>query len=231
MRVNRLLPAFFVGMVLALWLAVPAIANVSLYSYLDTGGEGSGIATLQKGYVDFYSPGSHGIHLEVRVDYAIFAPGTYSDAGLDFTPYSSYSSLSDTDYVYAYQLHNQPYSEDVWNGFYMPRFSESYNFGYSDPKLGPFTGDVNPYLFSGGTVIWFNFFSGGLLSNKSSYVFLIASPYYPDIFPVSVINHSLSDQQDMPVPGAPPVVPIPGAMALAAMGLGTIFFGRLRRRF
>ena len=244
-RRNRTLPAvFFVGIAMTLLLAEPVGAIGSLYSYLT--GAGSGIVTLGKGQVEFQSYSTDLIkdytQLYAKVDYAIFAPGTYSSAGLNFSPYSSSSSLSDTDYVYAYQLHNlpqqagQPKNVDIYVGIIMPHFSvEGYNFGYSDPVPNVetptpiFSGDVKPSLIVVGTAIVYSFLSEDLQVGESSYVLLIASPYSPDIFPVTVMNHSLTDQQDMPVPAV--VVPIPGAMALAAMGMGTIFVGRLRRRF
>jgi hypothetical protein len=237
MRINRMLSAFFVGMVMALVLAVPVQANESLLSYLTTGG-GSGIPTLQKGQQSFSSSGS-GYNLIVNVDYAVFAPGTYnlgfSSLPNFLNPTANYV-LKSTDYVYAYQMHNLAGSVFV-SSFTMPHvpqinFSE-YSFGYSGPAAGFFTGDVNPSLFfvNGSSAIQMVFFkSPNLLPpEESSYVFLVATPHYsPGNFrPVSVADHGLSSQENMPVP----VVPVPGALTLAAMGMSAVLFGRVRRRF
>jgi hypothetical protein len=118
----------------------------------------------------------------------------------------------------------------------MPRVSEinisEYNFGYSDPNQVPFSGDVKPSnIFIAGSVIQISFIPTLLSPGKSNYVVLVAVPYYADILkPVTVANGGLTSQKDMPVPGAV-IVPVPGAMALAAMGIGAIFFGKLKRRF
>lgn len=247
-RINRRLPTFFVGMVMILWPVVPAMANESLYSYLSPTGGGSGIPTLQKGQVNFYRS-LGGFELKVTMDYAIFAPGTYSSA-LGFLSLPMYDPITNsalatnyvlksTDYVYAYQIHNLAGSVLV-SGFTMPHVSQidysEYSFGYSNPATGPFTGNVNPSLSfaEGSSAIQMVFFLSLKLlpPGQSSYVFLVACPYYdPDnLKPVTVADSGLANQQNMPVPVVP-VVPVPGALTLAAMGLGTIFFGRLRQRF
>jgi hypothetical protein len=135
-------------------------------------------------------------------------------------------------------MHNLPESVFV-NSFTMPHNPQiglnEYSFGYSSPVTGPFSGDVKPaLLFGAGSAIQMVYFLNPNLlpPGQSGYVFLVATPHYsPDDFrPVTVADHGLSNQENMPVPVVP-VVPVPGALTLAAMGMSVVLFGRVRRRF
>lgn len=213
-------------------LGASAQGKPSLYSYMTDGG--SSIATLDVGQTHFHQVSSSdpNRYIDATVDYAIFAPSVYSGASLDFEPFPSFDELSDSDYVYAYQLHNSEGSIYLIS-FTMPRVSgidiDEYNFGYSDPCEGPFSGEVNWTDISiAGSVIQMRFLLDPNLlpPGKSSYVILIACPYYADISkPVTVADGGLSSQRDMPVPA---VIPAPGALALAVVGV--VFIRRLRWR-
>ena len=156
--------------------------------------------------------------LEVRVEYAVYAPGNYP--GND--------PSNGTGYVYAYQIFNDIEAQSSGVSSFTVEIPE-----FGDPARPTVIGYDANYMDAGGTGVVPTLFA--VTSDSAAWTFLLdtidatehskvlffASPVGPDWGTGSVQDGGMSDFEMVPTP-----VPEPGVVAVLLAGLGMA----LRRR-
>jgi hypothetical protein len=179
------------------------------------------IAPLQSGSVrvstlDGALPGglspAAGAYFDLTIDYAIYAPGTFVG---DFNAFSGFTAPNSSDYVYAYQIHNNGSAEVSRMGINLAGGTID-SMGYDTSGLvTPLSGRTNSDKFL------FTFSPGSLTQGQSSAFLFVSSPDRWALAPVSVLNGGLSASGQLLSPGAM-VIPAPSAALLALIGVGLI---------
>jgi hypothetical protein len=207
-------------------IAVPTVAGPLATvpgAYFDGFTTWRGSSVIQ-GYYD-YPDTDFPSDLTGSVDWAVFAPGDWpSDVG-EFTDYTP----TPGSFTYAYQINitgAAPLTQNI-----------TVVVNYAD-NLGTFTGDAGSGTVNGLTpftavlvpfdsVYWT--WDPGIGAGESSIGLVFSSPHQPDFsFSLQIDDGSVGDAM-VPAPLGP-IIPEPGTLALASLGIGTAGIYWLRRR-
>jgi len=163
--------------------------------------------------------------LDVDVDYAVFAPGSFGGA-LTGSFFGGFDP--DASYVYAYQIYmNDPWSTTVLSELQIglpAGAAETIQGGGYDANYDGSADDVAAsFGYALPDSVSFLFESPQLAPGEFSVVLLFSSTAPPAFHAATIFDSGLSDQQDLPAP-----VPAPGAALLGTLGLGGV--SAIRRR-
>jgi hypothetical protein len=165
---------------------------------------------------EFFNQNSNGAVLNVRIDYAVFAPGDFTGT---FTAFGGNPVFDPADYVYAYQIYNESSSNVRLSrlnvGFEAPIDSLGYDLNFDSAA-----GDVLPISTLISTDFFrFTFGTPQLAAGQFSSVLLMSSKYGPALIGSSVIDGGVSTAGELP---GPTPVPVPSAAILALVGVSLL---------
>jgi hypothetical protein len=162
--------------------------------------------------------------LDINVDYAVWAPGTFPGS---YTPFSGFAPVSPTDFIYAYQV----YDNGPGHGVSTRQFSQ---LGIDatggivdslgkDVNFDPSGTDVDTnFAFLSASGASYQFLVPAIQVNQFSVVLLLASPQGPSLSHASVFDSGMSASGNVPMP-------VPAPTTLALLGMGGCLASRRRR--
>ncbi|GMU23921.1 MAG: hypothetical protein AMXMBFR13_39980 [Phycisphaerae bacterium] len=176
------------------------------------------------GHTDFLGIGvAH--TLNIRVDYAVFAPGVFSGLGGSFTPFGAMPALDPSHYVYAYQIYNNgPLNAQVNSGnAELSQLGIDFqdnsvaSLGY-DPGFDASGSDVSAtFAAILSDSFLYKFLTPRLAPDSFSVVLLMSSGIGPGFQPASVLNGGTSAAGVLPSP-----IPAPSAVLLGVLGIAAV---------
>jgi hypothetical protein len=171
------------------------------------------------GHEDFLATGIGGKILNIRVDYAVFAPGAFTGTS---TPLPPSPALNPSDYVYGYQIFNLGTANGGTGNTELSELTVATtapvaSLGY-DAGFDPSPSDVSP---SFGSILPEGFLYGfipmGLLPDQFSTVLVMGSPYAPTYMSATIQDGGTTSSGRLPSP-----VPEPASAAAMLAGLAVL---------
>lgn len=209
------------GMIAAIVGVAPVVARADFGNRLLQTASG----VLTQGTQNFYSSGvnssGNNVILDVNIDFAVWAPGTFPNA---FNMIAGTAPNLANSYVYAYQIYNNGIAGNPLYTVFtelaitaaagtVTAIGQNLAMDPSGVDIGATT--ITSFIGAGGFT--YSFLVPRIAPGRFSAVMLMASALPPSMANATVKDGGLSDSGTLPSP-----VPAPGAALLGALGLAMV---------
>ncbi len=165
-------------------------------------------------------------YLDVDVDFAVFGPDDYTGGGSASGAYAGFDGIDANEYVYAFQFQNLSSSTVPMSNMTLDLLEGSVISGVGYNNLSGTVNATFPDVVSESYLAYW-FVAPQLGVEQDSVFVMFSSPQAPTFAYASIMDGGIATQVDGGLP-TPNPVPVPGAVALGAIGMTMI--GAVRRR-